>query len=264
MVEKKAEAGFTYFDVALPSRGLPYGDKIGETVKVRLYSLTEEKMFADTREDEQNDEKLTAILSNVLKDIDANDLTLGDREFLLFWERINSYGKDYLAEVVCPICKKTTTVTIDIAELETIKLPEEYKEPFKVKLSDQNEVTLRLIRGKDELVVENYIHAMKESQWFVRYAVSIVAINGKEIDNVHEKVLFVKTLTPKEFGKIRAFHSKYVHGKDMKSKVKCSECQEVSVVGVPFQAEFFVPTRMFEGDIREDICAVVLPENESK
>lgn len=230
--------------VALPSAGRVYD----ETVMIRPMITKEIKVLSQIDQAGSLDRMLTEILRSTIKRGPAPEkLLYWDRLFLLVWLRVNSYrdGHVYTPAFACPFCAHEQTVGLDLRELEVKKLSEEYREPFEVVLDDASHITLalRLTRGEDEDAVESYLskHA-GEDEWFVRYAVATVSVNGFGYP-IDSKIEMLKSLTVADFMKVRATVDKFAFGLDLTINPTCSnpECGRSLSLLVPFQGEFFLP-----------------------
>ena len=219
--------------VALPSRGLPY-ENGKKDIEIRTMKGEDEKVLAELSID-NFDKKSVELLNRCVKDGKAIDFTIGDRLFLLIWQAINSYSPIYPVDLVCPQCFQKILVDVDLSKLEVIYLPEEYKQPYTVQLSDR-EIKLRLLTVKDEIAINEY-GASGESTWLYRFAVTIVSDSS-----VKDKLKMLEQMKTRDISIIRAFHEKYVHGLDMNYKYECPKCSGGDTLVVPFRLEIFLPS----------------------
>lgn len=111
----------------LPSKGLLYDkNPLNKgVVRIREMTTTEEKMMGKI-----NKNNFHAIWTDIIKnctgnEFDPEDLTLGDRNFILYWIRAKTYGSTYMAKITCPSCDEDSNSTIDIAEFDIRYLEEE-------------------------------------------------------------------------------------------------------------------------------------------
>jgi len=223
-----------YMNLELPSKCLVYGDVKPEQIQIRTLKGKDEKLIAELNYDNV-EKKFLALLKNILRGIDPEELTIGDRMHIMLWEVINSYSKIYPVNLTCDICLNNVQIDADLSRLEVEELPNDFKEPHEIKLSNGDTVNLRLFRVKDQIRVEDYEKNRKNS-WLYRFALTMI-----DDKDVFARVNYLENLGVKDLAKIRAFHEKYFHGPDMKYKYECPECGEEGEVVLPFRLEFIFP-----------------------
>ena len=217
----------------LPSRGLLYPGV--ESLTIRTFKGKDEKIISELTAD-NFEKRFVIVLKGVLQGIDPLKLTLGDRLFLVLWETINSYSKDFLVTHECPRCWESHTYTVDLSQIDRTYLPETYKEPYEVKLGVSGDLLkLRLLRVNDLIKVDELDRA-KQNVWLYRYALSIQ--NDK---NVWDNVDYLEKLDSKDIMQIRGFHDKFLHGPKMSAKFECPKCGGAGVMPVPFRLEMLLP-----------------------
>ena len=229
----------SYFSVKLPSRCLVYSgidkDNANDQIKIRAFKGIDEKLIAEISAD-NFEKKFCIILKNVLQGIVPEKLTVGDRQFLMLWETIHSYDKSYNVEYECEHCWQKSEYIVDLSQLNEMKLPENFVEPYEVKLPESGSVAkLRLLRIEDLMKVDE-LSKMGQNVWLYRYALSIV--NDKSIwDNVS----YLENMSTKDIMVIRAFHDKFNHGVQMETSYECPRCGGTGVMPVPFRLEMLLP-----------------------
>ncbi len=229
----------TYYPVNLPSRCLVYAgiDKgnASDQIQIRTFKGKDEKLIAEIS-DTNFEKKFYTILKGVLKGIDPSKLTTGDRQYLMFWEAINSYSKEFVVTYECEHCWQKSDYTVDLSSLETTFLPENYVEPYEVKLPVSGGlVKLKLLRVEDMLKVDE-LDKLGQNVWLYRYALSIV--NDK---SVWDNVSYLEAMESKDISIIRAFHEKFVHGIKAETPYECPKCGGTGVMPVPFRFEMLLP-----------------------
>lgn len=226
-----------YLPLNLPSKGLPYQDlpnfNLSE-VKIRTLKGKDEKLLAELTYD-NFERKFLVVLRNIVKGIDPEKLTIGDRLYILIWEAINSYSKDFDVEHTCENCFEKIISTIDLSSLEVIELPSDFKEPYSIKLSNGDTINVRLFRVEDEIKISDYEKTNNPS-WVYRYALALIDDKG-----IWDRVNYLENLDVKDFAKIRAFHDKFYHGPKMEAKYVCQKCGGSGLVPVPFRIEMLFP-----------------------
>ncbi len=114
----------------LPSRGIYYGKNSSlfekNLLEVREMTTADEDILTNTSYLKQNI-ALEKFLSSVILDkkVKVDDLLPCDFDYILIHARATGYGPEYNAQVVCPLCSKEQTVSIDTRKmLEVQKFPE--------------------------------------------------------------------------------------------------------------------------------------------
>ena len=237
--------------VLLPSRGIPYGTD--GSALIRPMTAREEKVLAGASSQTYID-AIDEIISRCLKepDISPEELTEGDRSFILYWLRVNSYFPQYKIELACPKCEGDFTAVVDLLGLPVKMLPEGIEEPFEVKIANQV-VGLRFYRGKDEKRLQNLERDLARKRgdtrdkYIYRYALAIETIGGEKADFATAKS-FVESLTGKDLARLRGALAKMDHGVVFEQKIGCPLCGKASNFRIPITAEFFLPTEDYDGE----------------
>lgn len=76
----------------------------------------------------------------------ADDLTLPDREKIMYWLKINAKGKDTSIEYECPKCSKKTKIVFDLTKMREIQLTKKVKDTSII----YNDVEYKLIVPRRE------------------------------------------------------------------------------------------------------------------
>jgi len=224
-----------FIPIVLPSKCKVYDEVDASQIAIRVLKGKDEKLIAETTHD-NIDRKFVAILKNVLRGIDPVKLTLGDRKFVLLWLAINSYNKEFPVELICDICLKKISVNVDLSTFEVNELPDEYVQPYEVKLTDGRKIYLRLFTVEDELRVADY-EKNGSTGWILRYALSVVDKEKSLSDNV----ALLEDMNVGDLALVRAFHEKYDHGPVMETSYVCPTCGGNGKVAVPFRIEMVFP-----------------------
>lgn len=224
-----------YLEIQLPSKCLVYKDVDPAKIGVRTFKGKDEKLMADLNIDNFERRVLT-ILTSVTKGIDPSLLTTGDRLYILIWEAINSYTKDIVVEGICGNCFEKISIPADLSQLEVINLPEDFKEPYSLTLSNGEVINLRLFRVADEVKIADYEKSSKDSAWVFRFANSVMGDK-----NIIDKVAWLENLPAKDLAAIRAFHEKFYHGPKLETKYVCPKCEGAGVMPIPFRLQVFFP-----------------------
>jgi len=218
----------------LPSKCQVYPGVDPSQVQIRTLKGEDEKIIAEISS-ENFDKKYNIVLSRVLKGVDPLQLTLGDRFYLVLWETINSYSKDFPVEYECGHCWQKSEYNVDLSKLEVVELPKGYKEPAEVTLPKSgNKIKLRLLRVKD-LIDTNEAEKLGQNVWLYRPACSIA-----DNRSLADKLDYAGKLDTQDLEYIRGFQDAFEHGVKMETGYTCPKCGGTGIMPVPFQFEMLL------------------------
>ena len=151
--------------VDLPSKGLLYPEDSplrSGTIEMKYMTAKEEDILTNQNYIEKGvviDKLLQSLIVN--KDINYNELLIGDKNALLVAARILGYGADYEFSYL------GEKVKIDLSTIENKpfdeKLVKEGKNEFKYTLpTTKNEITFKLLNHGDEKKVEQEVKGLKK------------------------------------------------------------------------------------------------------
>ncbi|MHA1592009.1 MAG: hypothetical protein ACTSUP_06025 [Candidatus Heimdallarchaeaceae archaeon] len=218
-----------YVSIPLPSKGLAYEDVDVNDIKIRPFKGKDEALIAELTL-ENLKKKFVTIIENVVKGILPEKLTSDDARYIMLWEAINSYNQDYPIRLVCENCLQKIQIVGDLGKINNVELPDDYKQPVEVKLSDKI-VKLRLLTLGDEVVSFDWMKNGR-SAYLHSYALSIV-----DMGTVLEKIEMLEDMSTEDLNEIRKFHLKYRHGPDMKIPYTCSFCDYEGKIELPFRLD---------------------------
>jgi len=100
----------------------------------------------------------------VTKDVNLDDLILGDKNAVMVAARILAYGPEYVCEVTNPTSGTNISHTFNLAECPFIKLPEGITEnKFEIELPvSKTKVTFKVLTGKEEKEIERDLNSSKK------------------------------------------------------------------------------------------------------
>lgn len=250
-------AALEFVDFPLPSKGKVYPSGLN-SIKIRPTKTTEEKFLRTiARGSSDFNEKISKYLNLITNftelGFDATELTVPDQLAVLIYSRILS--KDtvvYPTEVLCPACGKVTRKNINLMDLKTVYLPDEYHEPQEICLPLHDlYLDVRLLRIKDHMNVSDYHRTMlaanadlgdSEEDHEGLYAATITSVrkNDKEINLAYSdrRELLIE-LDARSFNLIVEYQDKYYHGYDLKVELDCPNCLTKSTVEFGLDADFF-------------------------
>jgi len=233
-------------EVKLPSKGL-----LGYSEKVLIRPITgrEEKIIASATGD-TIESAVNRVLNRCIKEgPKAEELTEGDKSFLLVWLRVNSYFPDYSVEIDCPACGKVFKKFIDLKKLPIKEIQVE-KLPLEVEVAGKK-VALSPLTSQEVKEINDYKSQLAaqgrsfEDIFPVRYAYMIRAIDGKDV-SLSEKIDFVEGLIGRELAKLRKAEKLLDHGVDFRQELKCPLCGKSFTANIPITLEFFLPSEFRE------------------
>ena len=198
------------------------------------------------------------LVSNLLvnKEINPDDLLIGDKNALLVAARVSGYGADYTVQVSCPSCGTAQSHTFDLTAFENNEgiQPDENSDSG-VAVTDNGTFTavlprtgytaeFRLFTAQDEknamqASVKKTKHKLADSTSTDLLKTIIVSVNG--VDDKSEINSFIDNMPAQDARHIRACVKVVTPNVDMSQPCECSSCGAVTDVEVPFTAEFFWP-----------------------
>lgn len=155
--KKKLDLSFlrpSFTVIELPSRGKFYTgipELESGVLHVRPFSSVEEKMIDRFNQNTFYDMVDEIIKNCVKEDIDIDDLTLGDRIFILLNIRVLSYGSTYEVRFECGKCDSEYPLIVDLSQFEPTYLDvDEVVEPMELELPVcKATVKMRMVRSGD-------------------------------------------------------------------------------------------------------------------
>ena len=247
--------------VELPSRGQFYSSDHPlhnqETVELRFMTAKDEDILT-SQALLKNGLAIDRLVTNLLvdKNINPDDLLIGDKNALLVAARVSGYGADYTVQVSCPSCGTAQAHTFDLTAFENNEgiQPDENNESG-VAATDNGTFTavlprtgytaeFRLFTAQDEKDVmqttaKKTKHKLADSMATDLLKVLIVSINGvadrAEVNN------FIDNMPAQDARHIRGCLQVVTPNVDMTQSCECSSCGAVTDMEVPFTAEFFWP-----------------------
>jgi len=231
--------------VDLPSKGLLYPENSplsSGTVEMKYMTAREEDILTN-RNYISNGTVIDKLLKSLIvtKDLNFNDLLVGDKNAIMVAARILSYGKDYT------ITLNGTQHTIDLSTLEHKVLDEslyrDKKNEFEFTLPHTgNKITYKLLTHNDEIVIDKEIAGLKKidkqasPEVTTRLKRMITSVNGmveqKDIRDFVDNYLLAKDA--------RAFRAEYSRVQpDINLKLSIEDVEED--VDLPIGLNFFWP-----------------------
>lgn len=158
--------------IDLPSGGkiYPKDNPLSKgTIELKYMTAKEEDILAS-----QNLIKKGVVLDKLFesiiaqKDINVDDIFVGDKNAILLATRVLGYGKDYGIEVIDPFSGETQKVNVDLSkvqikEVDEKKLSSDNRYEFELPQT-KKKVVFKLLTHKDEIDINNEIQALQRLQ----------------------------------------------------------------------------------------------------
>lgn len=218
----------TTIEVELPSECRIYKlEDPAAPVTLRPMNFEDEKVLVNAK---KNQDPTNIIIDRCSTNINVSELLSMDKLYLLMKLREISYGDDYQTNIICPACKAENPTTVKISELNVNPVPDDFVDPVEVMLPGiQKMIKIKRPRVKDERIFSE--GSLLDNLW--RFVIEIGGHTDKAvIAKVIERLPIKDSRTI-----INAMKTDY--GVDTRVKMACNECQEVSVVELPIDSNFF-------------------------
>lgn len=250
------ESKFPSEVIDLPSKGYFYAtDNVLSNGQVEIkYMTAKEEDILTSRNLIQKGVVLDKLLQSlIITPVNYDDLLIGDKNAILFAARVLAYGKDYTVEVECPSCSKKSEQTIDLSVLnhKSVDFNNFTKGTDELEFelpSAKIRVTIKLLRNKDEKIIDDSLKGLKkisaqtgnDFEITTRLKNVIVAVNGDRDRQVINKFVSENLLSRDSLA-LRSFLSKVTPDLDTEFTFVCTECATEKQIAIPLTVEFFWP-----------------------
>ena len=241
--------------VPLPSRGVVYSFESAlhgkETIDIKAMTAKEEDILT-SRALIKKGTVITELIKSCIvdKNIDVEEMLVGDRNAIMTAIRVTGYGADYPIEVDCPDCGESVKQSFDLAQLAIKRLGVEPVAAganiFETTLpKTKKTVRFKFLTGFDERELMTISERKKKqgkqtdslvTERYNRQLVSVGSVTDKNKIN-H----FIRNMPAGDSLHLRKFIDKVEPGIDMKGWLECPQCGEQSEVRLPMGASFFWP-----------------------
>lgn len=186
------------------------------------------------------------------KNININEILLGDKNAIIIASRILAYGKNYDVEITCPKCTNKNKETLDISKIESKDIdglddwPQGQNE-FKFKLpASKKTIVFRALTQHDEKMIDAELKSMKkmnknkdiDHEITTRLKYAIVSIDG-DSENIQS---FVNSMLSIDSRELRKEINRVVPDVDMEFNYECENCGHEERMDIPLGIEFFWPS----------------------
>ena len=244
--------------IELPSKGKIYPESNPLSkgrIEIKYMTAKEEDILAS-----QNLIKKGVVLDKLFesvvvdKDIDINDIIIGDKNAILLATRILGYGSEYQVEINDPFSGEQQKTTIDLAKIQTKEIDEtllsrdnlyEYELP-----KGKKKIKFKLLTHKDEKDITAEVQALQrlskgksdvtsDVTTRLKYMIQEVDGNGDRgfINNFVTNILLAL-----DTRSLRSFIKNISPDMDMKFDFTSSLTGDTETLDIPFGVSFFYPS----------------------
>lgn len=233
----------------LPSRGkFP---NVPAQITLRAMSLKDEKQ----RLAAQGISGIVDLISNCVvkpENFDAFDMCRFDLDFAMLKLRIVSHGPNYKVKVVCPNCGKTIESTINLDDIATNYVEDDFSPEFEIGplpiSGDTLGVKILTFRDNNDIETEARRVLNKFPQYkgdpsdILDYVYRITTVNGEKLTYPQLKS-YVENMAASDSIYFDEFYSEALgkYGLDTVIPFTCNSCGESFERSMPMNSEFFRP-----------------------
>jgi len=246
--------------VELPSQGKFYPEDhplhLQETVEIKFMTAKDEDILS-SRSLIKKGVVIDRLLSNILvnKQINLDDLLVGDKNALIIAARITGYGEQYDTNVSCPVCGLASQFSFNLADTEINQggadeideVTETDKGTFKFSLPKTKvDIEVRLLNGHDEKKLQHLAEKRKkydlgETTFTDQLRTVIISVNGNS--EMMTLTSFIENMPALDSRYFRNILRQITPNIDMTQIFACQNCGHSGEMEVPFTADFFWPQR---------------------
>jgi hypothetical protein len=252
-----AEYEFPIEVIELPSKGKAYpkDNPLSKgTVELKYMTAKEEDILAS-----QNLIKKGVVLDKlfesvvVQKDINLDDILLGDKNAILLATRLLGYGKDYKVDVIDPFTLEQQSVVIDLSKIQVKEVDHKQLNPeneyeFELPIS-KKKIKFKLLTHGDEKKITQEVQALARlnkskdaasSEISTRLRHIIVEVDGERDAGFINK--FAQNLPALDSRKLREHIREFSPDLDLQFEFTSDITGETEALDIPFGAGFFYPS----------------------
>lgn len=232
----------------LPSRYLLYPENT--KILARPLNVKEVKLLA-TMDSENYNFVINDVLGKATKGIQVEEIETGDKHFIIFWLRANTYrNSGYELEFECSKCDKSCKFAFGLEDLDVEYIKDEHVNLKEMEFPiSKDKFIARTKKIKDEnrlseFVKRNQTSLTKYDEEILDLSLFLKTVNGEEM-SLMAKYNYVENMHPEDFAFLISYVDSILFGVKQNVKAVCSDCKEVTPVGVSFRPEFFIPKYKF-------------------
>ena len=198
----------------LPSRGNAYIESDG-VVNIKPFTYAQERKLRSIKKAAQGMRVVRSLFKDCVEGLVYDDMTLEDKNYILFKLREISYGDDYALSLQCRHCDSNNALTMKISRVQVKYAPDDYKEPIEIVLPDtQQKVVFVTPRCKDEQYMTD-MEVLTDNLW--RFMISVGKYSDERI-----KREFLKRTTVKDLAYFREALVKDRYGMAKEMSFECA------------------------------------------
>tara|TARA_Y100000992_G_scaffold220528_1_gene152829 strand:- start:53 stop:907 length:855 start_codon:yes stop_codon:yes gene_type:complete len=244
--------------VPIPSEGKVYGSESGlfgiTGLEIKAMTAREEDILTSRaliKKGTVVNELVKACVIN--KNIDVNNLLVGDRDSLMVSVRITGYGTQYNATVTCPDCGTLhkdhgfDLANLEIKRLELNPISEGINE-FEYKLPvSKKTVTFKFLTIKDDMRLTRERERKQElfgADYIAGTVTETLGAHIVSVDGIRDRskiAMFINKMPALDSAKLRGHIKKNRPGLDMSSIFQCTNCNAINRIDLPIGIHFFWP-----------------------
>ena len=244
--------------VELPSRGKYYPEghalRDKEFIEIRQMTAKDEDILT-SRALLQRGLAIDRLLNNLIvdKQIDPDEILVGDKNAIMVAARASAYGNEYLTSVQCPTCQQNSDNEFDLNDgvligpdsEETEAQYNEDKLTYNISLpASKVSVEVKFLTSNDEKRLlhtseQKKKHKLVESVMTDQMKSFIVSVNN--ISDPSEIARFVDNMPARDSRYLRTVYTKLTPNIDLTQEFVCKYCLTETTMEVPFTADFFWP-----------------------
>ncbi len=166
----------------------------------------------------------------------ADNLTIGDRTYLMFALRRITLGDQYPFKSTCPSCSRESTYEVDMSQLEIKKMKDPMRRIYDATLPSGRLVRFRVLTGADE----NKLSSIRKMEDKLSTA---LVIRLEMLDGKPPTLQDIKQMSMRDRDDLRAEFDEHDGGVDTSLEMRCTLCgAEFNDEIDPGQAGFFFPS----------------------
>ena len=243
--------------VELPSRGRFYAEEHPlcgcETVEIKHMTAKEEDILTSQtllKKGLAINRLVSSILVN--KDINPDDLLLGDKNAILIAARISGFGPFYNVNATCPACREQQETVFNLEEVA----PNYAQElPSDIEVCDDGRfvvilpnsevtITVKLLTSRDEAELAQKLETKKKLQKVeatITDLLKSIIVGVEEHTDPSSVHKFIEMMPLKDVNYLRTQYDQLKPDMDLKFDFECSSCSHIGRVVMPMTAQFFWP-----------------------
>lgn len=234
----------------LPVLGLPSKNKFYSQLLARPLNVKEVKLLASMNSDNY-DFIINDIIKKTVKGVKVEQITIGDKYFIIFWLRANTYkNSGYELDFECKSqkCNKVSTYNFELNSLDVQYIRDDFDENKEIELPlSKDKFSILCKRISDENKVSEFIKMSDKSitkydEEILDIASNIKTVKGETL-SLMKKYEYVESMHPEDFSYLISYIDSMSFGVKDRVNAVCNNCKEVTPVGVSFRPEFFIPKR---------------------